>query len=321
MDCSLTVAFTPIDVETVDHTVFGEAVERGKGMKGRRLGDITIDRILEMEAPYQPLSAFFAQATPEAIAPHRHWLEPRALDPATGKIILPVQSYLVRTGHHTILIDTCVGCHKNDTGEPDWTGRRDESWLDRLAAAGVGLEQVDFVFCTHLHADHCGWNTRLVDGRWVPTFPKAKYILAKAEVAAKEAAGGAVYRESVLPILEAGQALLVDQGYALDDQVCLTPLPGHTAGHVGVGLASRGQQAVMIGDIMHSPIQLAHPDWSPVFDFDVALSTQTRQAFLDSHCETDTLVLTAHFPSPSIGHVVAHAKRAFDFRYLGAEME
>ncbi len=285
-------------------------------MNTRQLGDITINRILELEAPFRRLREFFDEALPEAVEPHRHWLEPKALDPVTGRIIMPVQSYLIRSRHHSILIDTCVGCGKSDDGVAEWQDRRDETWLGNLAAAGVGPEDIDYVFCTHLHLDHCGWNTRLVDGRWTPTFPKAKYILAAEEYAACEAEGGAVFHENVLPIMEAGQAALVDTDYALDDQVWLTPAPGHTAGHVAVNIASQGRSAVMIGDIMHSPIQLAHPDWSPHFDHDPALSAETRRRFLDSHCEADILVLTAHFPSPSVGHVVSHAERAFDFEYL-----
>ncbi len=127
--------------------------------------------------------------------------------------------------------------------------------------------------------------------------------------------GTAIFHENVLPIMEAGQAVLVETDYALDDQVWLTPAPGHTAGHVAVNIASLGRNAVMIGDLMHSPIQLAHPDWSLNSDYDPALSAETRRRFLDSHCETNILVLTAHFPSPSVGHVVPHAERAFDFEY------
>ena len=287
-------------------------------MNPRQLGDITINRILEWEAPFMTLAEFFDEAVAEAVEPHRHWLEPKALDPKTGKIILPVQSYLLRTRHHTILIDTCIGCRKSYDGVAVWHDLRDETWLRNLAAAGAHPEDIDYVFCTHLHVDHCGWNTRLVDGRWTPTFPNARYILAAVEYAACEAGGTAVFHENLLPIMEAGQAVLVDLDYALNDEVWLTPAPGHTAGHVAVNIASQGQNAVMIGDMMHSPIQLAHPEWSPSFDFDRLLSAETRKRFLDSHCETDTLVLTAHFPSPSVGHVVAHAERAFDFEYLPA---
>ena len=285
-------------------------------METRQLGDIVINRILELEAPFMRPLEFFDEALPEVVEPHRHWLEPNALDPETGKMIMPVQSYLIRTRHHTILIDTCIGCRKTYDGVPEWKDRRDETWLHNLAIAGVRPGDIDFVFCTHLHVDHCGWNTRLMDGRWTPTFPNAKYILAADEYAACEADGTAVFLENVLPVMEAGQAVLVDNDYALDDEVWLTPSPGHTAGHVSVNIASRGRNAVMTGDMMHSPIQLAHPGWSPNFDHNPVLSAETRKHFLDSHCETDTLVLTAHFPSPSVGLVMPHVGRAFDFKYV-----
>ena len=285
-------------------------------METRQLGDIVINRILELEAPFMRPLEFFDEALPEVVEPHRHWLEPNALDPETGKMIMPVQSYLIRTRHHTILIDTCIGCRKTYDGVPEWKDRRDETWLHNLAIAGVRPGDIDYVFCTHLHVDHCGWNTRLMNGRWTPTFPNAKYILAADEYAACEADGTAVFLENVLPVMEAGQAVLVDNDYALDDEVWLTPSPGHTAGHVSVNIASRGRNAVMTGDMMHSPIQLAHPGWSPNFDHDPVLSAETRKHFLDSHCETDTLVLTAHFPSPSVGLVMPHVGRAFDFKYV-----
>ena len=285
-------------------------------MKTRPLGDIFINRILELEAPFALPLEFFDEATPEAVEPHRHWLEPWAIDPVSGKMIFPVQSYLVQTRYHTILIDTCVGCRKTYDGIPEWKDLRDETWLNNLAIVGVELENFDYVFCTHLHVDHCGWNTRLMDGRWTPTFPNAKYIFSAAEYAACEAGGTSVFRENVLPIMEAGQATLVDTDYALDDEVWLTPTPGHTAGHVSVNVASQGRTAVMIGDLMHSPIQIAHPEWSPNFDFDPALSAETRRHFLDSHCETDTVILTAHFPSPSVGLVVPGVERTFGFKFL-----
>ena len=284
-------------------------------MTKQHLGDITIERIIEFHAPMAAPIEFFDEAVPEAIEPHCHWLEPWALDPPSGRMVMAWQSYLVRTRHHTILIDTCVGCHKSVEWLPEGWRRDDEIWLDNLSAAGVQPEAVDYVFCTHFHSDHCGWNTRLVDGRWAPTFANARYIFARTEYTAAEAANDSIFHENVLPVMEAKQAVLVDMDYALDDEVWLEPTPGHTPGHVAVNLASKGRRAIMCGDLMHSPIQLAHPEWSPNFDHDGAQSAATRGSFLEAHCETDTLVLTSHFPSPSVGHVVPHADRAFDFRY------
>ncbi len=283
-------------------------------MDARRLGEIQIHRVLETEAPFLKPDEMFAEATPENIAPHRHWLEPRALCPRTGKLILPVQSYLLRTRHHTILIDSCVGNDKSFSWYKPWHRRRDGTWLANLAAAGVTPEEIDFVLCTHLHADHCGWNTRLVDGRWVPTFPRARYVFARQEYAHRESEGDTTFAENVLPVMEAGQAVLVDMDHALDDEVWLEPTPGHTPGHVAVPIASGGVEAVMTGDLIHSPLQCAHPEWNFLYDADPELAHLTRRAFLEDQCETGRLVLTAHFPSPSVGRVVPKDS-AFDFCY------
>ena len=279
------------------------------------LGGLVVQRLPEMELPFRSLEELYIDATPEAVADARTWMEPWALCPETGRAILAIQSYLVRGSRHTILIDTCVGCGKSNAWFEPWHRREDRSWLDRLAAAGVRPEEVDYVFCTHLHSDHCGWNTQLVDGRWVPTFPNAKYVMSKAEAAHAEAKGGDSYNESVSPVIEAGQALLVEMDHALDDEVRLEPTPGHTPGHVAVGLASGGQEAVMCGDLMHSPIQCRHPDWRYRIDTDPLQANETRRKFLGANSESGRLVLTAHFPSPSMGRVTQSGE-AFDFRFI-----
>jgi glyoxylase-like metal-dependent hydrolase (beta-lactamase superfamily II) len=287
-----------------------------KDMITHLLGDVIINSVLDLEMLLATPVDFYQDATPEAVSAQRHWLEPKALDPKTGKIVLPIQSYLVRTRHHTILIDTCVGCRKSDDQFPELHDRRDKAWLRNLRTAGVEPGDIDCVFCTHLHLDHCGWNTRLVDGRWVPTFPNAKYVIAKEEYTASEAMGGLEFRESVLPIMEAKQGVLVESDYALDDEVWLIPTPGHTPGHVAVNISSQDRRAVMSGDVIISPLQLAYPDWNSFSDSDKALAATTRKTFLDTHCDTDTLLLTAHFPLPSVGHLVSHSERPFDFAYL-----
>ncbi len=281
----------------------------------RQLGDITLQRIVEHEIPVYHPSDFFDEATPEALAPYREWLEPQALCPRTGNMVMPVQSYLVRTRHHCILIDTCVGCDKSYAEPPEWHPRRNDVWLRNLAAAGVRPEDVDFVFCTHLHSDHCGWNTRLVDGRWVPTFPNAKYVFARDEYQAMEEEQHPIFIDNVLPVMEANQAQLVDLDFALDDEVWLESTPGHSAGHVAIHLKSGGHHAVMCGDLIHTPLQLAEPSWTPTFEFDMAASANTRKTFLNEHCESDTLILTAHFPSPSVGHIIARGN-SYDFTYV-----
>ena len=279
-----------------------------------QLGEIAIQRIVEHEIPvYRPMD-LFDEATPEAIAPYREWLEPRALCPRTGCLVMPVLSYLVRTRLHTILIDTCCGRHKSYAEPPEWHQPGNRDWLARLEAAGVHPEHIDYVFCTHLHSDHCGWNTRRVDGRWVPTFPNARYVFARDEYRAMERDRHAIFTDNVLPVMEAGQAVLVDLDYALDDEVWLEPSVGHSVGHVTVHLKSGPHRAAMCGDLIHTPLQLAEPGWSLNSDWDLAQATLTRKAFIETHCGSDTLVLTAHFPSPSIGHIVT-GRFGFDFAY------
>ena len=280
-----------------------------------QLGDITVQRIVEHEIPVYHPSDIFDEATAEALEPYREWLEPKAMCPRTGLLVMPVQSYLVRTRHHCILIDSCCGHQKTYAEPPEWHQRSNEVWLSNLQAAGVHPEDVDYVFCTHLHSDHCGWNTRLADGRWVPTFPNARYVFGRDEYRATESENSLIFIENVLPVMEAGQAVLVDLDYALDDEVWLEPAVGHSVGHVAVHLKSGRHHAAMCGDMMHSPLQLAEPGWSPNFDHDLAASAHTRKTFLNTHCESDTLVLTAHFPSPSIGHIVPRGN-AYDFRYI-----
>jgi glyoxylase-like metal-dependent hydrolase (beta-lactamase superfamily II) len=283
-------------------------------MANLTLGDIQIDRIVEMVQPFETLTEFFPDSIPEKIELCKPWLEPWAMCPETGKFILVVQSYLVRTRHHTILIDTCVGCDKSIPWFTDWNKRTDRSWLKRLAVCGVLPNDIDFVFCTHMHGDHVGWNTQLKNGRWVPTFPNAKYVMSREDFELAEELDEFSYNENVLPVVEAGQAVIVDSNYAMDDHFWLEPTPGHTAGHVSVGMTSKGREAVMSGDIMHSPVQCAFPEWHASSDDDPALAVKTRRQFLEDNCDRNRLVMTAHFPEPSVGRILS-ADNAFRFVY------
>jgi len=283
-------------------------------MSSLLLGDIRVDRIVDWDGPFLTAPQMFPDATREALEPHLAWLVPDALSADELRLKLPVQSYLVRSARHTLLIDTCIGCRKSHDVFRGWGARSDELWLANLRAAGVAPEDIDTVMCTHLHVDHCGWNTRQVDGRWVPTFPNAKYLFARPEYEASAAANSIVFRENVLPVIEAGQAELVDLDHEIEHGIRFEPTLGHTPGHVAVSLASKGTHAVMSGDLIHSPLQLAFPEWSPKVDWDRALSARTRRRFLEQHADRDVIVMTAHFPQPSMGQVLA-AGDAFRFRY------
>ena len=287
-------------------------------MLQRQLGQITIHRIVESERPDFEALSFFPQTTPEDWQPYRAWLQPRAMDPVSGNLILPMQSFLVRTRHHTILVDTCVGDHKTRPQRPNWHMTSSGAYLTKLATAGVRPAAVDYIMCTHMHVDHIGWNTQRRDGRWVPTFPNARYVFSQKEWDYWQA----MHRDnplehiadSVVPVVEAGQAVFVSNDYALDDEVWLESTPGHTPDHVSVRLASNGANAVITGDLIHSPVQCAEPTWIPRPDYDPDLASQTRQAFLQQYCDRDVLVCATHFPSPSFGHIVPHGD-AFRFEY------
>ncbi len=243
--------------------------------------------------------------------------KPQAMDPATGALLFTIQSYVVRTSHHTILIDSCVGNHKERANRPLWHQKTDDTYLRGLAALGLAPDDIDYVMCTHLHSDHVGWNTKLEGGRWVPTFPKARYVFTRKELEAWEQGHPKFTRhpleDSVLPVIAAGKAELVDNDFALDDEVWLEPSPGHTPDHVSIRLASQGRNAVMCGDLMHSPVQCVHPEWPVWPDWDAAQASQTRRAFLERHADADMLVCTAHFPLPSAGRIVV-AGDAFRFQ-------
>jgi len=271
------------------------------------IGEIRVTRILEMCDPLRTPSEWFPDCTDEALEPHLHWLVPKLISPTSGRLIFPIQSFLIRTRHHTILVDSCVGNNKTYKRMPHWHGRNDSTFLQRLANAGVAPDQIDYVLCTHLHVDHCGWNTRLVDGRWVPTFPNARYVMARPELEASEARSGdpdaRTYEDNVLPSVEAGRAVLIDMDHALDDEIWLEPTPGHTAGHVAIGVRSQGEAGVFSGDLMHWPMQCIHPDWSFRFDADPDQARRTRWNFLEGCADSGRLVMASHFPLPSIGTI------------------
>lgn len=273
---------------------------------GIRIGEVTIERIVELEGPFLPALDMFPELTPALLDEHRHWLAPDALD-ADGMLRLCFQSYVVRTPHHTILIDSCIGNDKERPNRPAWHMKRDDTFMKGLAAIGLAPADIDVVMCTHLHVDHVGWNTRLENGRWVPTFPNARYIFGATEFAHWTATNDktpvAPFIDSVLPVVAARQADIVAEDYAVGEHLRLLATPGHTPGHVSVLLGKGRDDALFTGDILHSPLQLRHPELSPKFDVDPALAARTRRAVLERLCDTATLCCTAHFPSPSVGRI------------------
>ncbi len=268
-----------------------------------QIADMRIDRIIEGEYAFQGLQRFLPSLSDAMLAENRGWLQEAGALNAEDFLVICVQSYVVRTPHHTIMIDTCVGNDKSRPAFPAWDMQSGDHYLRALAAAGLGVEDIDYVMCTHLHVDHVGWNTKLIDGRWVPTFPKAKYLFADKEYAYwnEQNAKSPVlpFQDSVLPIVEAGRHELVSSAHELNDHVRLMPTPGHTPDHYAVAIGRGRDAAVFTGDLIHSPIQARHTELSMRADVDPIQSAATRRAFLERYCDTDTACCTAHFPSPS----------------------
>jgi glyoxylase-like metal-dependent hydrolase (beta-lactamase superfamily II) len=271
-----------------------------------RIGDITVHRIVEQEYAFMPALEMLPELTPELLAENRAWMEPAALD-KDGWLILCFQSYVLRTPHHVILVDTCVGNDKRRPTRPKWNMKTDNVYMTRLAAAGLSVEDIDFVLCTHLHPDHVGWNTRLENGRWVPTFPKARYVFGAEEFAywteMNAKAEVLPFNDSVLPVVEAKRVDLVTNDHVLGEFVHLMPTPGHTPGHVAVAFGRDGADGVIPGDLIHSPLQARYPELSVVFDVDKAQAAATRRQFLARYCDTGTICCGTHFPSPSWGRI------------------
>jgi glyoxylase-like metal-dependent hydrolase (beta-lactamase superfamily II) len=271
------------------------------------VNDMTIHRIVEQEQGFTPMLEFLPTLSKEVLEENLSWLAPGGYNRDTGNVVLCFQSYVVKTPHHTILVDACIGNDKTFPHRPTWHRKSDGNWMAALKAAGVTVDQIDFVMCTHLHGDHVGWNTRLENGRWVPTFPNARYLFSKKEYEYWDAMHRETpldpMKDSVLPIIDAKKADLVTSDHALNDHIRLIPTPGHTPDHFAVCAGRGGDAAVFTGDLIHSPIQARYPELTMRVDTDPAQGAATRRRFFERYCDTDTLCCTMHFPSPSVGHI------------------
>ncbi|MFC9835565.1 MBL fold metallo-hydrolase [Rhodococcus sp. NPDC127530] len=271
-----------------------------------QLGELRIDRVEEFCAPVLPAHDFLTDLPADAIDRQREWLTPRFFDDDTGLLVISDHTWVVRTPRATILIDTCWG---NDKPRPGFGGNLDTPWLGLLAELGVAPEDVDVVVCTHLHSDHVGWNTRLVDGQWVPTFPRARYVLPRAEFEYWQGAENsdfghdAAFADSVLPCVEAGLVELVEPGHTIDGCLTLEAAPGHTTGQVIVRAESQGERAVFAADVLHVPLQLAYPDSNSIACDDPELARQTRRRLLEKCAQSGDLLISNHFPAPFFGFI------------------
>jgi glyoxylase-like metal-dependent hydrolase (beta-lactamase superfamily II) len=275
-----------------------------------RIGDVTVSKVVELEVTGG--SRFILpQATYEATLPIG-WLQPHFAD-ERGRLKMSIHALVVETPERRIIVDTCLGNDKQNRRIPTWNNLQGPFLAD-LAAAGFARQSIDTVLCTHLHVDHVGWNTMLVDGpngtkAWVPAFPRARYLMGRVEFAHWQSQRerddmAAVFADSVAPIYDAGLADLVETDHRICDEISLVPTLGHTPGHVSVRILSQGEEALITGDFMHHPCQIARPDWSSTADSDPDEARRTRERMLSELCGRPVLVIGTHFAGATAGHIV-----------------
>jgi glyoxylase-like metal-dependent hydrolase (beta-lactamase superfamily II) len=276
-------------------------------MTGWRVGRATITPVVEVETITSPRFLFpdVDKASVTKMAADASWLQNSFVD-ERGYLLQRIQCLVIDIDGTRIAVDTCVGNDKV-RANPGWNGLQ-LPFLDDMKAAGFPPDSIDVVLCTHLHVDHVGWNTHLVDGRWVPTFPQARYVFAAPEVEYWERTAypedDNIFGDSVAPVLEAGLADRVPVDHEVTEGVRFDSTPGHTPGHVSVVIESGGERAVITGDMIHTPVQIANVDLSSAFDFDPAAAARTRHDFLTRYRD-DALVIGTHWGGPGAGTIRA----------------
>jgi glyoxylase-like metal-dependent hydrolase (beta-lactamase superfamily II) len=279
-----------------------------------RIGDLKVAKVLESEDLWKG-HIIARDMTAENVLKEADWLLPRFAN-EEGRIRISFHSVVVESGGLRILIDTCVG---NDKAR-DFVRWNKQQWpyLAELAKAGFPRESIDRVICTHLHIDHVGWNAMLENGRWVPTFPNARYLLSRREwdhwSQSRDEEIQRIMDDSVRPVIDAGLVDWIEGGHQLTNEVATEFTPGHSPGHMAVRIASRGHEAVVTGDLIHHPIQCGHPEWNSSVDFDPDQACATRRGFLARCAQERTTVVGTHFASPTAGRIV---KRGEAFRFEG----
>lgn len=273
-----------------------------------RIGEARIRPVIELDEIVMPPRTFVSDFGPDDLEACREALCPDYLDPGSGNCRLSHHAWLLEANGKRILVDPCVGAARDLPSLP-FFHQIESSFLERLEALGAPAETIDYVFCTHLHCDHCGWNTRELDGRMVPTFPNATYFMSRVEEDfwRREAEGlvdpepfnAGVYAASVAPVIAAGLAKLVDGGERIADCITLIDAPGHTIGHLAGVLESGGEGAVLAGDAIHHPVQVIYPERHS-HSHDPEQAGATRRKLLELCVERDFWLAPAHFRAPHL---------------------
>jgi glyoxylase-like metal-dependent hydrolase (beta-lactamase superfamily II) len=278
-----------------------------ENIKHWKIGDVEIARLVEVNAFEDHIWMLLKDEKAEFLQRHA-WLRPHFATPE-GLMIISFQCFVLRSRGKTVMIDTCIGADRKR--EYDVFCNIKTTFLEDMAAAGFPASSVTTVMCTHLHFDHVGWNTQLVNGRWVPTFPQARYLFGRQEYdhwTHLRDTGGyhdvEHLHDSIDPVIQAGLVDFIEPDHRITDEVSLFATPGHTPGHVSVLIQSRGEQAVITGDLMHHPIQLSYPRRHANFDMDKEQGARSRQEFVDRFGGHKVLVIGSHFSDPTAGWIV-----------------
>jgi glyoxylase-like metal-dependent hydrolase (beta-lactamase superfamily II) len=284
------------------------------------VGDVKITRIIELQVPILPPLFLFKELTTDQVQ-DTLWLPPHFAT-EEGMLSIAFQSFVIESRGRTIIVDTGIGNDKKRLSQT--FDNLQTAFVDKLILAGYELDKIDMVVCTHLHADHVGWNTRWGGLRWMPTFPNAIYHFGRVEwehwrSQIHSSASNTVYttaaiNDSVKPLVDAHRHRFVETNHKLTSEVYLIPTPGHTPGHVSVKISSGGQSAVITGDMIQHPVQFAMPELASIDDGDAEAAAKTRRAFMEEHAGSKTLVIGSHFAPPTAGYIVRDGKKwRFDF--------
>ncbi|WP_406485768.1 MBL fold metallo-hydrolase [Streptomyces phaeochromogenes] len=279
------------------------------------IGDVSVTRVFEWSGDIATREQLIPSSNRPDWEAHKSLLVPDFWDPATDNVKLCAQTFVVKSGGRTILIDTGIGNDKDRL----WFPTLHSQFLDALTKAGAAPEQVDLVVATHLHTDHVGWNTTLADGQWLPTFPNATYLFPQEDFdhwnpeGHDEPPGGPAYsdafKDSVIPVVHAGQAQFVTGEHVIDGNVRLVPAPGHSPGSTVIEVASRGESALFTGDLVHSPMQILGHEHASCFDEDPAQAATSRDRVLRQAAETHAAVFTGHFNVDKAARIARKGQR------------
>lgn len=274
-------------------------------MRSWQIGDVRVTKFVELEINGSIHQFLLPEATPEDCK-EIDWLRPHFME-TSGELSISVHSFVVETPTCRIIVDTCLGNNKKRP-VPTWN-MLSGPFLSNLQKAGLAADSFDYVVCTHLHVDHVGWNTMWDGQTWKPTFSRARYIITDPEFAywrdnREQQQFGDYFSDSVRPITDAGLVELVETNHGICEEVRLESTPGHSPGHVSVRISSRGKEALISGDFIHHPCQMAHPSWFSTADYDRQLAVDTRRRMLTQLANDETLLIGTHFVSPTAGYVV-----------------